>query len=85
MFGDPVFVAATQGKPSDHLALEAGGLVFLGPMGLTIGETVLGRLPLPGHCTDSKLKHTPRLSEKEAYMLVQELWSEGQVSGLAPL
>ena len=78
-------MAATQGKPLDHLALEAGGLEFLGAMGLTIRETVLGRLPLLGHCADRRLKHTPCLSEKEAYRLVQELWSEGQVSGLVHL
>ena len=57
MSGDLVFVAATQGKPLDHLALEAGGLEFLGAMGLTIRETVLGRLPLLGHCADRRLKH----------------------------
>ena len=82
MSGDLVFVAVTQGKPLDRLALEAGGLEFLGAMGLTVRETGLGRLPLPGHCADRRLKQTPSLSEKEAYMLVQELWSEGQGSGL---
>ena len=41
-----------------------GGLLFLGPTGLWQSETVLGRLPSSGHCTDSKLKHTPSLCEK---------------------
>ena len=59
-------MAATQGKPLDHMALEAGGLEFLGATGLTIRETVLGRLSLLGHCVDHRLKHTPCLSEKEA-------------------
>lgn len=27
----------------------------------TIREAVLGRLPVPGHCTDRELKHTPSL------------------------
>ena len=29
------------------------------------------------------MKHTPNLSEKEAYLLILELWSEGQAFGLA--
>ena len=34
MSGDLGFVAATQRTPLDHLAWEARGLAFLGPMGL---------------------------------------------------
>lgn len=41
---------------------------------LTIGEAALGRPLPPKHCPDSRLKHTPSLSEKNAYLLVQELW-----------
>ena len=29
-------------------------------------DSVLGRLPLPGHCTDSGLKHSRSLSVKES-------------------
>lgn len=57
-----------------------GGLVFLC---LTNRETVLGKLSLTGHFTDNILKFTSSLSVKEAYFLVQVLWSEGQASGLA--
>ena len=46
---------------------------------------MLGRLPLPGHCIYSRLKHTPSLFEKEAYLPVQGLWSGEQASGLAHL
>lgn len=52
-------------------------------MALTFRETVLGRLSLPGHCKDRRLKHTISLSKKEAYLLVQDLWPEGQDSDLA--
>lgn len=56
--GDPFFVAATQGMALDHLALEARGLYISGSYGIiTTGKIVLGSLPLPGHCTDNKLKH----------------------------
>lgn len=33
-----------------------------------IKDSVLGRLPSSGHCTDSWLKHIPSLSEKENYI-----------------
>lgn len=49
-------------------------------MTITNVEMVLGRPPTPGHCTDSRLKHTPNLSEKEDYLHVQELWPEKQAS-----
>lgn len=66
-----VFVGAAHRMPLDHLALEAWGLTFLGARGLSQSETVLGRLLPPGHCKNSLLKHTHRVSEKEAYLLVQ--------------
>lgn len=69
----------------DHMALVAvgGGCCFSGPHGSeTIGETVFGRLPPPGYFTDSGLKYTSRLSMEKAYLLVLELWPEGQASGL---
>ena len=58
--------------------------MFLSPTGLsvTIRKTVLGRLLPPGHSTHNRLKHTPSLSVKKAYLLVLELQPEGQVSGL---
>ena len=55
------------------------GLAMLGSTGLEqLGETVLGRLPAPGHCPDSRLKHTPSLSVKETSLLDWELWPEGK-------
>lgn len=42
------------------------GLHCLAHRSITIGETVLGRLLLPGHCTNSGGKHTFSLSVKEA-------------------
>ena len=75
MFGDPVFMFATQRTPLDHLALAVRGACVPGSHGtVTIGETVLGRLPLSGHHTDSWLKHIPSLSENVAYLFVQEFW-----------
>lgn len=67
-------MAATEGTPLDHLDLKARGACDLGTHEIvTIRGTILGRLPLPGHCTDSRLKHVPSVSEKEAYV-IQELW-----------
>lgn len=67
-----VFAAATQGMPLDHLALEARRACVPGSHGtVTIGETVLGRLP-PQGTASCRLKCTASLSEKEAYLLVQE-------------
>lgn len=55
---------------------------------VTIGETVLDCLEVvldyhSWHCIDCRLKHTPSLYVKETYLLVQDLGSEGQASGLA--
>lgn len=44
--------------------------------------TVLGQLPLPGHCADRRLNHTSSLSLKETYFLVLEHWPEEHISGL---
>ena len=56
---DLVFAAAIQGKPLDHLALEASGACTpRSHRTVTIRKTVLRRLSSPGHCTDSRLKHT---------------------------
>ena len=52
---------------------------------VTIRDSVLGRLPPPGCCTDSRQKHIYSLSEKEAYLLVQNLWPVEQASSLVLL
>ena len=59
-----------RGTPLDYLALEARGPCFPESHGtVIIEETVFGRLPSPGHCTDSRLKHL-YISEKAAYLFV---------------
>ena len=69
-----------------HLALEGKKTCVLRSHGTVImGGTVLGWLPPSEHCTDSQLKYTLHFSEKEAYLLVQDLWPEKQASGLAGL
>lgn len=82
--GALVFATADQGMLLDQLALEVREACIPGAHGtFTIRETVLARLLLQGHCTDSRLKGIPCLSEKEACLLAQELLLEGQASGLA--
>ena len=71
MSGDPSFVDAVQGMPLNCLALEARNACVPGSHGIvTIRETVLSRLPLQWHCTESGLKHTLSLFEKQAYFLI---------------
>ena len=63
---------STQGMPVEYLALVTRGACVSGPHGTeTIGESVLGRLPPPKHCTESRLKHTLSLPVKKTYLLVQ--------------
>lgn len=82
--GALVFMATAQGIPLDHLALVArGSCVPDSHWMVTIGEAVLGWLPPPEDCTDGRLKHTPSLFGKEAYLLVLELLPYEQTSGLA--
>ena len=84
--GNPVFATITQGMPLDFQALEIWEACISGFLGaVIIGETVLNWLSLPGHSTDSRLKHACSLSEKLFHLLVQELWPEGQHSGIAYL
>lgn len=45
MSGATDFMTANQEVPLDHLALEGGSLVFLGPTGLTIRKAVHGCYP----------------------------------------
>lgn len=75
-----VFATATQGSPLDHLALEARGACIPGSHGnVTIRDSILGRLPPSGHCTGSRLKHTPSLAEKAAYLLVHSFGLRGRL------
>lgn len=70
------------GMPLDCLMLvakEAGIPELHG--NVTVGKTVLGRPPHPGHCTDSRLKHDSSLPGKKAYLLSLELLPEGQALG----
>lgn len=63
--------------PLDHLALAARGACIPEPPGaITIGKTVLGRLPHIGHCTNSRLKHNSSLLVKKVCLLVLELQPE---------
>lgn len=58
-----------------------GGGLHSGTHGIaTIGETVLGRLPCPEHCTGRRPKHTPSLPVKKVDLLVLELQPKGQAS-----
>lgn len=66
----------------DRLVLEApGSLHSWVPLGCNSWRDSAGRLPFPAHCTDSRPKHSPSLSEPGVYLFVQELWPEGQASG----
>lgn len=79
-----VFVAATQRILLDYLILEGMEACVPGShWALTIRETFLHRLALPGHCPNSGLKYNSRLSVKKVYLLVLEHWPEEQASGLA--
>lgn len=60
----------------DSLALVAKEAGFLGFQSTLQLDTVLGRIPHPELCTHSGVKHTPNLSEKVAYLLVQEICLE---------
>ena len=56
--GTPVFVAATQVTPPNHLTLVTGGACLFESHGtMAISLTVLGRLSPTGHHTNSDLKH----------------------------
>ena len=80
------FAAAAQGTPLHPLPLVARWDCFPGSHGVTtIWESVLGRLPPPGHCTESRRKPHPHphLSVEEAYLPVLGLQPERQPSGLA--
>ena len=66
-----MFVAAAQGISLDCLvARDIPG----SPRTVTVRDTVLRRLPLPGHCTDSGLKLSLSLSAKESCFPILEIW-----------
>lgn len=74
MSGAPLFVAAAQGTPLDHLdhlALMASRACVPRSKGLINRQLLIVYHP-QGTCTDSRLKHSPSISVKEAYMFV---WS----------
>lgn len=81
----PSFQDCCPGRPLDHLALLTSAACITGSYGTVQIETFVAQLPTPGYSTDSKLKHTPSLPVKEAYLLVLELPLEGQASGLTHL
>lgn len=61
-----------------------GGGCVPGSHGTIINaKMVLGWWPPLENCAYSRQKHTPSLSEREAYLLVQGLWPERQASGSA--
>lgn len=75
MCGIPVFAAAAQVIPLDWLALVTRGVYLPGfQRSIEIRETVLLRLPPPWHCTESRMRHTPSPSVKEASLLILEFW-----------
>lgn len=78
MSGALVFTAAAQGMPFDQEALVTRRTCTpRSHRTVAIRETVIGRIPSSGHCTQSRLKSTPNISVKGAYLLVLEdqLWS----------
>lgn len=55
----PVFVGDTQGTPFNPLVLLAREICVPWSHGtVAVGRTIHGRLPSPGHCTDSGLRPT---------------------------
>lgn len=79
MSGDPVFMAVPQRTPLDCLTLEAKQSCIPCPTTATIRETVLGRLPLPGHYTDSRLKYTPVFLRKRPICLYRSFDLKGRL------
>lgn len=71
----------------DCLNLEAvqglGGCVILGPIRCNNGGDSSWQATTPRALRRQQTETHPSLSENEAYLLFQELWTEGQASGLA--
>lgn len=43
-------------------------------MGLKQMNKILGRLPPPGYCTDSRLEHIPSRAVNKSYLSDMEFW-----------
>lgn len=57
-----------------------GACVIGSHKGVTIRETVFGRLPPPGHCTDTRLRHNPHsFCEKGLLSWSFRLWGRLQI------
>lgn len=81
---DTLFMATVQGISLITWLWRPGEPEFLSPMALIIREIVLGRLPqLALH--RQQIETHPSNSMKEAYLLVQVPWPEGQASGLTQI
>lgn len=67
--GTPTFMAAAEGTPLNSMALVASRADAFGFHGtVTNGGILLNQPPLPrAQQKDSRLKHTPGVSAKEAY------------------
>ena len=59
-----------------YLALVVRGACVFGLHGSETVVTVLGRLPPPGHGTDSRMKQITSFSMKKAYLLVLKIQPE---------
>ena len=82
MSGTLVFEAATQRTPSGSPGSGGqGSLQSWVPGDCNNLRDSSWQITNPADCTDSSLKHTPSLSMKDIYLLIQELQSEGQDSG----
>lgn len=83
MFGILIFPATMQGMLLDQLPPEAGVVYIPGSnRTVTIEETVFGRLPFIRNCTKNRQKHTLSLSVKNHYLLIQDIWPDGEVLSL---
>lgn len=73
--------------PCDCLDLEAvqglGVCVILGPIRCNNGGDSSWQATIPRALRRQQTETHPSLPENEAYLLFQELWTEGQASGLA--
>lgn len=63
-------VQPTEGTPTEHLALMARGLHFWAPW-VRNRELVLGMLPPPGHCTNTRLNHNPSPFVKRLILVLE--------------
>lgn len=81
-----LFIGFLQPSPKGHLSLPNRGARLLDPMELSQSKRQsLAGYHFQGAAYTTRLKHTPSLFEKEAYLPVQGLWSGEQAPGLALL